>query len=161
MGLPVKLEKFLKKHKVDYTVQGHPETFTSVETAQAEHIPGKKIAKVVMIKADDRDVMVVVPSTRTVDLFKLSAVLDTYNIRIEEEKDFQTLFPDCELGAMPAFGKLYGIPCYVDNSLREEDEICFNAGNHLETIKIATEDFLRVAKAVLGDFSVSGKKVAA
>ncbi len=161
MTLSTKLTKFLKRHKVYYQIQFHPETFTSSETAQAEHISGKKLAKVVMVKVDKKDVMVVVPSNRTVDLLKLSTALGTNNVRIEEEKEFKDLFPDCEPGAMPPFAKLYGLPCYVDKSLCGENEISFNAGNHLETLKIYTLDFLRVSKAIAGDFSVLGKKVAA
>lgn len=161
MSIPTKLAKFLKRHKVYYQIQVHPETFTGSETAQAEHISGKKLAKVVMVKAEEKDLMVVVPSNRTVDLFKLTVAFGTNNVRIEEEKEFKDLFPDCETGAMPPIGKIYGLPCYVDQSLCEEDEIYFNAGNHWETIKVYTQDFFRVSKAVIGDFSVLGKKIAA
>ena len=161
MGLPARLTKFLKKHKVYYQVCVHPQTFTCCETAEVERISGKKMAKVVMVKVDEKDAMVVLPSNRVVDLFKLSTALGTQDVRVEEEKEFKDLFPDCETGAMPPLGKIYGVPCYADQSLREENELCFNAGNHFETIEIATVDFLRVSKAVWGDFSVIGKKVAA
>lgn len=160
MELPKKLTKFLKKHKVYYEVQVHPQTFTALETAEADHISGKKLAKVVMLKTEGKDAMVVLPSNRTVDLFKLSTVLGTQDVRVEEEMEFKDLFPDCETGAMPPFGKLYGMPCYADRSLSEEEELYFNAGNHLETIKVSTTDFLRVSKAVLVDFSVIRKTVA-
>lgn len=157
MRLPTKLAKFFKKHKVEYEVQVHPETFTAAQTAQAEHVPGRMFAKVVMAKADGKDLMVVLPSTRNVDLFKLSSALGKLDVRIEEEAEFKDLFSDCEVGAMPPFGKMYGVPCYADESLSDEEYLYFNAGNHWETAKVATADFFRISKAVRGDFSVAGK----
>ncbi len=160
MIFPSKLAKFLKKHRVYYQVQVHPWTATCSQTAEEEHVSGKKMAKVVMVKADDNDAMVVLPAHRKIDLFKLSTELGTHNVKIDEEKDFEALFPDCEVGAMPPFGKLYGMPVYADKALKETDELFFNAGNHLETICISTDDFFRVAKASVGDFSVPISKAA-
>lgn len=160
MIFPSKLSKFLKKHKVYYQVQVHPRTVTSSQTAEAEHVSGKRMAKVVMIKAGENDAMVVLPAHRKVDLFKLSAELGTHNVSIDQEKDFESLFPDCEIGAMPPFGKLYGMPVYADKTLKDADEIFFNAGNHLETMSISTDDFFRVAKASVGDFSVPMSRAA-
>ncbi len=160
MRLYRKLERVLKRHKVDYEVQVHPETFSSCMTAEAEHISGRKLVKAVMVKADGRDVMAIVPSNRTVDLLKLSTVLGTNNVRIATVQEFKDLFPDCEIGAMPPLGNLYGISCYADESIGEEEEVVFNAGNHTETISVSTPDFLRVAKAMKCDFSVLGKKIA-
>lgn len=154
MQLPVKLTKFFKRHKVFYEIQVHPQTFSAARTAQEEHVPGRMFAKAVMAKADGSTVMVVVPSNRHVDLFKLSSALGKLDVRIESEAEFQDLFPDCEPGAMPPFGKIYGIPCYADQNLLEEDYLYFNAGNHLETVKVSSSDFFRVAKAVKGDYSV-------
>lgn len=161
MNIPARLAKFLKKHKVDYEIVDHPAAFTSCETAEAGHIAGSKLAKVVMARAGGRDVMLVLPSTRTVDLLKLSAFLDTGAVRIEVEKEFEDLFPNCEPGAMPPFGNLYHLPCYVDISLTDEGTLFFNAGSHNRCIHLATDDFLRISKAKIGDFSVPGKKFAA
>ncbi len=158
MELPARLTKFLKKHKVQYEIQVHPRTVTALETAEAEHISGKKLAKVVMVKVGQLDTMVVLPSNRYVDLFKLSTAVGTQNVKIEEEKEFKDLFPDCETGAMPPFGKIYGMPCFADQSLLEEEDLYFNAGNHQETIKVSAADFLRASKAVRGDFSIAAKK---
>lgn len=159
MHLPKRLVDFLQKNKVYYQVQVHPQTFTALETAEVEHISGKSLAKVVMVKAAGKTAMVVLPASRVIDLLKLSAALGTQDVSIETEKEFKDLFPDCELGAMPPFGKVYGIPCYADESLSKEKEIYFNAGNHEETIKISTADFFRVVNASKGDFSVAGKKL--
>lgn len=159
MTIPRKLTQFLKRNKVHYEVLVHPKTFTSPETAQAGHIPGKAFAKVVVVDADGKDKLAVLPSTRTIDLFKLSTVLGTSNVHIEEEKEFKDLFWDCEAGAIPPVGLLYHIPCYFDESLKDEKYLYFNAGNHEECIKVATEDFLMAVHAVVRDFSVEGKKI--
>ena len=161
MSIPQKLAKFLKRHKVRYEIQAHAQTFTACETAQCEHLSGKRLIKPVMVKVDGKDAMVVIPSNRTVDLLKFSTPLVTNRVRIAEEHEFKDLFPDCEPGAMPPFGHLYGVPCYADERIWEEDELVFNAGNHKETMSLSTHDFFRIAKAIPGDFSVQGKIVAA
>ncbi len=155
MEMPRRLAKFLRKHKVNFEVQHHPQAFTALEIAEASHVSGHSFVKVVMVKVDEKDAMVVLPADRVVDLFKLSTALGTHNVRVEDEVEFRRLFPDCEAGGMPPFGKLYGIPCYVDESLREADELYFNAGSHLKAVKISETDFMRVLnRAVFGDFSV-------
>lgn len=155
MELPAKLTKFFKKNKVHYEIQVHPETFTASATAEVEHVPGRMFAKVVMAKAEGDDVMVVLPSTRNVDLLKLSSALGKLDVRIEDEVEFRDLFPDCEIGAMPPFGKIYDVPCCADERLEGEEYLYFNAGNHWETVKISAADFFRVSKAIKGDFSVA------
>lgn len=154
MELAKRLVKFLKRHKIFYQVQVHPETMTALETAEAEHICGKSLAKVVMVKNRGRDAMVVIPCDRNVDLLKLSNVLGTEDLEVSEEQEFSGLFPDCEPGAMPPFGRIYKIPCYADERLSLQKELYFNAGNHQETVKISVSDFLKYSKALIGDFSV-------
>ncbi len=157
MGLPERLEKFLKKNKVNYEIQKHPRAVTALETAEVQHVSGKKLAKVIMVKIRGRDSMVVIPGDRIVDLFKLSTAVGTQDVRIEEEAEFKDLFPDCEAGAMPPFGKMYGLTCYGDQSLAESEDVYFNAGSHTETVKISTVDFMLVSNAIVGDFSVRRK----
>lgn len=154
MELAKRLVNFLKRHKIFYQVQVHPETMTALETAEAEHICGKSLAKVVMVKNRGKDAMVVIPCDRNVDLLKLSTVLGTDDVKVSEEKEFNGLFPDCEPGAMPPFGRIYKIPCYADERIGGQKELYFNAGNHQETVKISVSDFLKYSKAFVGDFSV-------
>lgn len=161
MSIPTKLANFLKKNKVYYQVLVHPETFTACEDAEKEHICGHEVAKVVMVKAGGKDVMLVLPSTRTVDLLKLGAVMNAPDVRIEEEKEFKDLFPDCEVGMMPPFGKLYHLPCLVDESLKKADSILFRGGSCDESVKVFAEDFFRVTNGRICDFSVEGKKLVA
>ena len=149
--------KFLKRNKVYYQILVHPRRPTAMETAEVEQIPGKQVAKVVMAKVDRKNVMLVLPSTYTVDLLKLTNTFGTLDARIEKESEFKDLFPDCEAGAMPPVGRIYHVPCFADKSIEESPEIYFNAGTHTESIKVPTQDFLRAAKAKICDFAVRGK----
>jgi len=154
MTIVKKLEDFLKGNHVTYDVIDHARTFTAQGTAKVEHISGKNMAKVVMIKSDSQDLMVVIPAHRMLDLQKLTAKIGQENLRIEEENEFGSLFPDCELGAMPPIGKIYKLPCYVDRTLLEHEEIFFNGGNHAQSVKMKAEEFRRIAEAEVGDFTV-------
>lgn len=160
MSTPRKLERFLKKHHVQYEIIVHPTRYTNDEIAQVEHESGNHVAKVVIFKSKGNDLMAVLPASHSVDFLKMSAFLGTQDVQMESEMEFESLFPDCEVGAMPPFGKLYQMPCYVDRSLRDADEIVFNAGNHRESIKVQAKDFFRIVKAEIGDFAVPGKRMA-
>ena len=154
MKATLRLKDYLKKNEVKFNIIPHLRTFTALETASAEKAPQWEVAKVVMVKIRDKDTMFVIPADRQVDLFKLSAELGTDDIHVEEEKEFEDLFPDCEQGAMPPFGALYHIPCYVDVAFENHKEIFFNAGSHEESIQLAMKDYLRLAEAEIGDYSV-------
>ena len=151
MSVTKKLDDFLKASKIKYEKITHAETFTSQETAQVEHISGKEFAKVVMVKADGKDVMVVVPGAFKVDLSKIKALLKAKDVRLASEAEFTKLFPDCEKGAMPPFGDLYGVPSYVDKTIQDKGEIVFNAGTHRESIKMSYKDYAKVAQPKLAD----------
>ncbi len=161
MSIPRKLEKFLRRNRVFYEIVVHPHAFSASETAAAEHAPGSEVAKVVMVKIFAKDAMIVVPASCSVDLLKLETLTGDFGVRVQEEREFANLFADCDPGAMPPFGALYGIPCYVDEKLKDVPAIYFNAGNHKESIKVATEDFFRVVKAKIADLSVPGHMIAA
>ncbi len=149
-----KLKDFLRKNKVRFEVITHPKRETAVQTAEVEHVPAWKFVKVVIGKVKGKDAMFVLPSSRRLDLFKITTALRTQDVRIEEEKEFPALFPDCEKGAMPPFGALYGLACYADAELESLKEIYFNAGSHKESIKMAFADYLKLAEAEIGDYSV-------
>ncbi len=157
-----KLHEFLKNEGVAFEVISHPKRWSALDTAVSEHVLPREFAKVVMVKIKGKDAMFVIPASREIDLFKLRYEFNTENLFIEEEYEFQDIFTDSEKGAMPPFGFLYGIPVYVDIALEEQDEIVFNAGSHTESIKMAIKDYLVLAEAELGDYSVprhlSGRK---
>jgi len=155
MVVAAKLKNFLDESKVRYHVLKHHEKFTSPEIAQALHVPGQLLAKVVMIRAMEQLLMAVLPANRKVDLQRFAHVAGVPACSLATEDQFKNAFPDCEVGAMPPFGNLYDIPVYVDRSLTKDDEIVFEAGNHHEAIKLAYADFERTAKPQVGDFGVA------
>ncbi len=148
-----RLEQYLREQGVAYEMQHHPLVYTAQEVAASEHVSGKELAKTVIARADDRLVMVVLPATRTVHLGKLAAALGAGQTRLAEEREFSADFPDCEVGAMPPFGNLYGVPVYVDQSLAADERIVFRAGTHTGTLRVAYADFARLVGPTVVDIS--------
>ena len=131
----------------------HERVYTSQEIAAAMHVPGKELAKVVMVKADGRMVMLVLPASYRVDTKKLKKILKCKKLGISKEKEFEELFSDCEVGAMPPFGNLYHLEVWVDQVITEDEFIVFQAGSHVETLKIKYSDYVRLVNPKVGDFS--------
>lgn len=154
MPILAKLQAYLDANKVAYTVSTHREAFTAQEIAAAEHVPGKQLAKVVIAKLKEGFVMTVLPATHKVDFSKLRSILGVDDIRLATEEEFRDLFPGCETGAMPPFGNLYGLPVYVDKVLEEDEEIVFQAGNHMQTVRMKYQDFKALVQPVVAEFAV-------
>jgi Ala-tRNA(Pro) deacylase len=143
--MPVqKLKDFLDSHGTKYVTIRHSRAYTAQETAQSAHIPGKELAKTVMIEVDGKMAMAVVPASERIDLAALKRGCGAAKIELATEGEFKRLFPDCEVGAMPPFGNLYGMEVFASSRLAEDQEIAFNAGSHTELIKLAYEDFERL-----------------
>ncbi len=140
------LQKFLDSHKVKYEVITHNPVYTAQEIAACAHIPGKDLAKTVIVKLDGKMVMLVGPATQQFNFNALKKLSKAKKVELASEKEFQDLFPECELGAMPPFGNLFDMDVYVDDSLIEEKEIAFNAGNHTELVKMRYDDWAKLVK---------------
>ena len=153
MGIPTKLIEFLNQNKVRYQILHHPEAFTAQELAAIEHVKGKQHAKVVMAKTDGRLLMLVLPADHRVELEKLGSGAGK-GAALATEAEFKALFPDCAVGTMPPFGKLYGVETWVDQSLRAEEFIVFEAGTHSDAIRMAYADFARLAAPKVAEFAV-------
>ncbi|MDR7523296.1 MAG: YbaK/EbsC family protein [Armatimonadota bacterium] len=149
-----RLEAYLREQGVRYEVTPHPEAYTAQEVAAAEHVPGRQFAKVVIADVDGQQVMLVLPAAARVDLVRLRVALGAKVARLAREEEFAARFPDCETGAMPPFGNLYGIPVYMDRSLQEQPRVVFNACSHRETIALATADYVRLAGPKVIEFTV-------
>lgn len=141
-----KLKQFLDAHGVKYVTIAHSVAYTAQEIAASAHVRGKEMAKTVVVKVDGRLAMAVVPATLKVDLARLAAAAGAKTAEIATEQEFQHAFPECEVGAMPPFGNLYGVDVYVDRRLAEDEEIVFNAGSHVELIRLKYADFERLVK---------------
>lgn len=147
-----RVKRYLLENGIQHETGEHDLAYTTSEVADAEDLPGHELAKAVMLKADDRLVMAVVPGDRMVDLDKAAGALGASDVRLADEKEFAPLFPDCEPGAEPPFGALYDVPTLVDNGL-DSPRITFNAGTHTETMTIALDDYLQLTNPKREDLS--------
>jgi Ala-tRNA(Pro) deacylase len=141
-----KLKEVLDEHKVPYEVFSHALAYTAQEVAEKQHCSGKEMAKVVMLKVDNALVMGVIPASRKVSLGTVVRSLSAKTARLATEDEFIAHFPGCEIGAMPPFGNLFGVRVFVDPALKEDEYIYFNAGNHVQTVRMKYKDFARMAK---------------
>ncbi|GAB4241710.1 MAG: YbaK/EbsC family protein [Acidobacteriota bacterium] len=154
------VKQFLDENQVPYVTISHSPAYTAQGIAAAAHVKGKELAKVVMIKVDGRLAMAVLPAPYKVNFDKLREAIGCREVTLAAEEEFGHLFPDCELGAMPPFGNLYGLDVYVAKSLTEDEEIAFNAGTHSELIRMAYKDFERLVKPKVLSFTTHGAPTA-
>lgn len=148
-----KLKAYLDEQKVRYVTIVHSPAFTAQEVAESAHIPGRAMAKTVMIYIDGALAMAVVPAHQRVMLDDLRELTETEDVRLAREQEFKDQFPDCDPGAMPPFGNLYDMTVYLSPELAEEGEIAFNAGSHVEIIKMAFRDFERLVHPRVAQFA--------
>jgi Ala-tRNA(Pro) deacylase len=149
------LKQFLDDKQIKYIVMSHSLAYTAQGIAALTHIPGKELAKTVIVSIDGALAMAVVPASRHVDLAMLKSAAGAKSVEVAAEKDFKDRFPDCETGAMPPFGNLYGMAVFADESLAQDQEIAFNAGTHRELVRLAWEDFERLAMPKIANFATS------
>ena len=151
--MPVqRLKEFLDANGVKYVTISHSPTFTAQEIAASAHIPGKEMAKTVMVLVGGKMAMAVLPASFKVDFERLGAAAGTDDVKLATESQFRDMFPGCEIGAMPPFGNLYDMDVYVSDRLAEDEEIAFNAGSHTELVRLAYKDFDRLVKPKMGKF---------
>jgi Ala-tRNA(Pro) deacylase len=138
---------------VPFEVMTHSEAYTMQEVAGALHVPGRQVAKVVMIEADGKMVMLVVPAPSRLDLAGVRSLFGAKKVSLAKEEQFADIFPDCEAGAMPPFGNLYDLQVYVDRALAAEASIVIRAGTLRHSMKVVYADFARVAQPIVGGFA--------
>ncbi len=155
-----RLKEVLDQAKISYEVYNHPLAYTAQEIAAAQHIPGKEMAKVVILKVDGSYVMVVVPASKLVNFKRVKAELRVKDVSLATEGEFDSLFPECEIGAMPPFGNLFGLPVYVDPVLEKDESIFFNAGTHLQTVRLRYKDFKELVKPKIAPLTDEEKEAA-
>ena len=139
-----RLERLLDEEHVKYVSIGHSPAFTAQEIAASAHIPGKELAKTVIVKIDGELAMVVLPASEQVRMENLRKKLGAHEVELADEDEFKQAFPDCETGAMPPFGNLYGMNVFVSQALREDEEIAFSAGSHSKLIRLPYADYERL-----------------
>ena len=151
--MPLKtLKGFLDENKIPYVSIKHSTAYTAQAIAASAHIKGKNLAKTVIVKLDGKMAMAVLPAKYQVDLEQLRSASKSKKAGLSSEKEFVETFPDCETGAMPPFGNLYGVEVLVDKSLSDDEEIAFNACSHSELIQLAYKDFERLVRPKILEF---------
>jgi Ala-tRNA(Pro) deacylase len=148
-----KLKEFLDREKVKYVGLVHSPAYTAQEVAASAHIRGQELAKTVIVELDGKMAMAVLPANRKIVLQDLREVTGSDQVKFASEEEFRERFPECETGAMPPFGNLYGMEVYVAEGLVQNGEIAFNAGSHTEVIRMAYRDFERLVQPRVVSFT--------
>lgn len=159
MAVSKTLAAFLKERKIAHKSLKHPVVYTAQEIAAAQHVPGKQLAKCVLVKHDNGFHLAVLPAIHLIDLPKLKKLLKAKQLKLASESDIKRLFPDSEVGAMSPFGNLYGVPVIVDKALADCAEMVCNAGSHTTTMKLRYKDFEKLAKPKVSAFGLHVAKV--
>lgn len=154
-----RLRRFLDEQHADYQVLPHREAFTAQEVAGASHVPGREVAKVLVVRESGGGyLMLVLPAPCRVDLAALGTATGKRKLALASEVEFERLFPDCETGAMPPFGNLYGLPVYIDACFAGAEEIVFQAGNHHEVVRMRYPEYARLVKPIAGEFCLHARE---
>jgi len=153
MKTPADIHRWLTDQGVSFRSRNHSPRFTAQEVAEASAVTGHEMAKVILVRADDRFFMAVVPATKRLSVPRLAGILHAREVRLATEDEFAPLFPGCDRGAMPPFGNLYGLEMMVDRSLSLHPEIAFTACTHTETVTMSWADYERVTRPVLVDIT--------
>jgi Ala-tRNA(Pro) deacylase len=140
--IPEPIQHYLQQQHVPFLRHWHPRAVTAQELAQALHVTGYRVAKSVIVEADQRLSICIIPATDTLDLDKVREVLGAREARLASEDTFAECFPECELGAEPPFGHLYGLPVVMDEGLGVAADLLLRAGSHEEALEVSVEDFI-------------------
>ncbi len=153
MAIPMSISQFLSSNHIPYEVLQHPRAHTALEEAAVTHVPDWMWAKTVACYADGDPILAVLPADCRIDLKRLRTVTGARALRFAAENELVPLYPDCEAGAMPPLGTLYGQEVFVDRGLAEDEEVVFNAGSHTDAIKVKYDDLDRLVHPKIGAFA--------
>ena len=153
MSIPRRIRDYLDSQKAPYEWLPHPQAFTAQEVAHSLHVSGKRLAKTVILDADGRLVMAVLPASHRLIMPELKAALEVRRLEMLPESELAKIFPDCDLGAIPPFGNLYGIEMWVDRTVEESGELVFTAGTHVDAVRMKYSDYAELVKPHVGRFS--------
>lgn len=131
----------------------HEDAYTAQGVAQKEHVSGHRVAKVVVVMANGRPVQLILPASRRVALDRVQTLLGVDHVRLASEAELETHFPDCELGALPAWRHWPGVDVLMDQTLQGQGEILFQAGTHRDAVRMSFDDWFRMVQPMVGSFS--------
>lgn len=161
MSIPRRIREYLDSQNVPYEWLPHPQAYTAQEVAHSLHISGKRLAKVVVVNADGRLVMAVLPASHRLMVAELKGAVEARQVEMLPEGELAKVFPDCDLGAIPPFGNLWGVGVWVDRSIADQGEIVFNAGTHVDAVRMKYGDYAGLAKPRVARFSEMWESAAA
>ncbi|MDB5296393.1 MAG: YbaK/EbsC family protein [Phycisphaerales bacterium] len=148
-----RLHSFLDQLDATYRVSHHDDAFTAQDLAMAEHVPGRRVIKPVLVRADGQFVLCALPACYRVDLEELKAQIPAEHVRLADERALAELFPDCDTGAEPPVGRLYGLVTLMDESLTADDHVTFQAGTHADSVTMSLAEYRRVAQPEIAHFA--------
>jgi Ala-tRNA(Pro) deacylase len=149
----MRLDEVLSSRQIQFKRFAHRPAYTANRMAQALHVPGREVAKTVLLRTEGGYLLAVLPATHQVDLTELRQEMGANRLEMATEEEMERLFPDCERGAIPPFGSLYNMPTVVDESLAEDDQITFEAQSHEEAMRMAYRDFEEIEHPRRGHFA--------
>jgi len=161
MAIPQRIRDYLDSQNVSYEAIHHSQAFTAQEVAHSLHVSGKKCVKAVVAEADHKIIIVVMPASHRLNFQELKSALKVNQLEMLVESELVDLFPDCDLGAIPPFGNLYGMDVWVDRAVASTERIVFCAGTHEDCIRMRYSDFAKLTRPFVGQFSEIGLAQAA
>lgn len=154
-----RVQDLLASNNVSYRAIKHNPVFTAQEVAQSTHVPGKYMAKTLVVCIDGHLALAVVPATKRLDLTLLRSQAAAKEVRLADESEFEECFGECEVGTAPPFGNLFGIRTFVDLGMAMQEEIAFNAGTHTDVIIMRFCDFSELVKPLMVQIAIEGPSV--
>ncbi|MGO8788139.1 MAG: aminoacyl-tRNA deacylase [Terriglobia bacterium] len=161
MAIPQRILDYLDSQNIPFETLHHSQAFTAQEVAHSLHVSGKRCVKVVVARGDNKPVLVVMPASHRLNFQEFKAALKANHLEMLLEHELVGLFPDCDLGAVPPFGNLYGIDVWVDRAVASAENVLFCAGTHEDCIRMRYSDFAKLTQPFLGHFSELGTAQAA
>lgn len=151
----MRLEELLRQQGVAFEKTAHPTVYTAQQLAATEHVSGHCVAKPVVVSGAQGFTMCVLPASRRLDLRKVAELLGDPSVRLATEAEMAEACPDCELGAEPPVGSLFGLATILDQTLHDEEHLVLQAGTHTESLKLRRDDYERVASPKIGAIAAS------
>ena len=148
------LQSYLDRFNVNYQMSEHPVVYTAQALAQAEHVSGHRVIKPVLVECDGQMVMCALPACDRIDLDALRENLDAERVRLADEETLRQVFRECEVGAEPPIGALFGLPTIADESLLRQERVMFQAGTHHAAVTMSMDDYRRLAQPGIGRFAI-------
>ena len=148
---------FLEERRCEFEIVPHPPTYSAQRLAQELHVPGREVAKTVLLRTNlGREfVVAVLPASKNIDLKAASRLSGGKRLQLATELEIAASCPDCEFGVLPPFGSRYGMQTIVDSSLADDEEIVFAGNTHREAVRMKFNDFRELEEPLVGQFALS------